>query len=91
MNLWHNPAMITNSSIATAFATLLPNSNFPTSTVAGVINTFPSGRQQVSDSFMMRLMLTDPDGFFHWIWNRLELDFKSVDTCMDPLGYERVV
>ena len=47
MNLWHNPAIITDSSYTTSFASFLLNTNFPAITVAGVINNFPTGRQQV--------------------------------------------
>jgi hypothetical protein len=51
MNLWHNPAEITGSSYTTSFASFLLNANLPAITVAGVINNFPTGRQQVCKSF----------------------------------------
>lgn len=54
MNLWHNPAVITDSSYATSFASFLLNANFPAITVAGVINNFPTGRQQVCDASLAK-------------------------------------
>jgi hypothetical protein len=44
--LWHYPASITNSTIATSFATFDPAGRFESETVAGVINTI-DGRQQM--------------------------------------------
>ena len=47
LELWHYPATITNSSIATEFAQFAPSAGFPTTSTAGVINRI-AGRQQVS-------------------------------------------
>lgn len=44
--LWHYPATISNSSIATAFAEFAATTDFPTKSTAGVINNI-AGRQQV--------------------------------------------
>ena len=46
--LWHYPASITNSTIATQFAQFAPTTGFSTASTAGVINNI-DGRQQVSD------------------------------------------
>jgi hypothetical protein len=48
LGLWHYPAVITNSSIATEVAAFAPASDnsFPSGSTAAVINTFP-GRQQM--------------------------------------------
>lgn len=47
--LFHYPASITNSSIATEFVQFAPSDGFSTVSTAGVINDF-GGRQQVSST-----------------------------------------
>lgn len=47
LGLYHYPALITNSSIASEFAQFAPAAGFPMSSTAGVINNI-GGRQQVS-------------------------------------------
>ncbi|KAG8423016.1 hypothetical protein J3459_009814 [Metarhizium acridum] len=46
VGLWHYPAQITNSSIATAFAVFSPTTGFSTESVAAVINKI-GGREQM--------------------------------------------
>jgi hypothetical protein len=46
VGLWHYPASITNTTIATEFAQFAPATGFPTASTAGVINDI-GGRQQV--------------------------------------------
>ncbi|KAH6665167.1 hypothetical protein B0J14DRAFT_236103 [Halenospora varia] len=45
--LYHYPATIIDSRIATAFATFATTTGFSTTTVAGVINSFTGGRKQM--------------------------------------------
>ncbi|KAI9756019.1 MAG: hypothetical protein M1815_004251 [Lichina confinis] len=46
--LWHYPASITDTATTKAFLQFEPNSQFSTSTVAGVINNFADGLQQMA-------------------------------------------
>ena len=48
VGLWHTPATIQNATLATAFLTLSPNTEFPSQTVGGVINKFDDGREQMA-------------------------------------------
>lgn len=87
MNLWHNPAVIADSSYTTSFANFLLNPNFPAITVGGVINNFPTGRQQVCNfSGVNGKHADDVDGLLHDARYGLEFDFELVDPCLDPLG-----
>ncbi|KAK6537992.1 hypothetical protein TWF694_010885 [Orbilia ellipsospora] len=45
--LWHYPSQITDSSTTVCFMTFSANSQYPSSSCGGVINTFSNGRQQM--------------------------------------------
>lgn len=70
--LWHSPASISDPSIATAFAEFTAAGTFTTNTVAGVINKYATGRQQMvfftswaSDWSLASNYLQH--SFIHWI------------------------
>lgn len=46
VGLWHYPATINNTNTTTAFLEFAPNTEYPTTTVAGVVQTI-SGREQM--------------------------------------------
>ena len=96
--IWHYPATITNSTLATEFAQFAPTSGFSTTTTAGVINNF-GGRLQVTHSHSLRPILLSSgrfwlihlDGIFHGLCHRLESDVKLSSACLDTLGNQRIM
>lgn len=89
--LYHYPATIIDSRIATAFATFATTTGFSTTTVAGVINSFTGGRKQVRSTAEARWenYAKILDGLFHAFSNGLEFDIRCSPACLDPLGYSR--
>lgn len=91
LGLWHYPATISNSTIATEFAQFMPTTDFDTPSTAAVINNI-GGRQQVCvvEGFSW-IMLTNSflDGFLHELRNGLESNLKLSSTRMDSLGDKR--
>lgn len=89
--LWHYPASITNTSIATEIAQFAVADGFSTVSTAAVINEI-DGRQQASSSLSnasSRDLTLHLDGLVHIICHGLEFDLKLLTTCLDTLGYQR--
>lgn len=84
--LYHYPASITNSTLAKAFILFGTTTGFTSNTVAGVINNFGNGRQQVCGSLGIELIADQKDGIFLRICDRLEYNINHLTTCMDTLG-----
>ena len=67
--LYHYPAAISNSSLATAFATFRTTTGFSTNSIAGVINDFSDGRKQVGGTHQWTIPADLTDGVFPWLRN----------------------
>lgn len=89
--LYHYPASITNSTLAKTFALFGTTTGFTSNTVAGVINNFGNGRQQVRCEFGRKTNADQEDGIFPRICYRLEFNIDYSTTCMDTLGNKRTM
>lgn len=94
LGLWHYPATITNSTIATEFAQFGPSAGFPTTSTAGVINNI-SGRQQMVffTSFATDWAPTSnflQHAWIHWITRGLYTGYRRVNlnTQVDDMFLE---
>ncbi|KAK0106108.1 hypothetical protein ONS95_004612 [Cadophora gregata] len=90
--LYHYPAAITNASLATAFATFKTTTGFLTNSVAGVINKFKDGRQQMvfflgfaTDWSTTSILLTH--AWIHWATRGLYAGYRRamLSTQVDDM------
>ncbi|CZT48533.1 related to extracellular serine-rich protein [Rhynchosporium secalis] len=90
--LYHYPAAISNSKLATPFATFRPAAGFPTTSVAGVINDFKDGRQQMvfflgfaTDWSTTSILLTH--AWIHWATRGLFAGYRRaiLNTQVDDM------
>ncbi|KAH7311094.1 hypothetical protein BKA65DRAFT_601113 [Rhexocercosporidium sp. MPI-PUGE-AT-0058] len=90
--LYHYPASISNSSLATAFATFKTVTGFSTTSVAGVINDFKDGRKQMvfflgfaTDWSTTSILLTH--AWIHWATRGLFAGYRRaiLSTQVDDM------
>ncbi|KAG4444006.1 hypothetical protein IFR05_000466 [Cadophora sp. M221] len=90
--LYHYPAAISNSSLATAFATFKTATGFSTTSVAGVINDFKDGRKQMvfflgfaTDWSTTSILLTH--AWIHWATRGLFAGYRRaiLSTQVDDM------
>ncbi|KAL2062014.1 hypothetical protein VTL71DRAFT_6280 [Oculimacula yallundae] len=90
--LYHYPAAISNSKLATAFATFKTTTGFSTVSVAGVINDFKDGRQQMvfflgfaTDWSTTSILLTH--AWIHWATRGLFAGYRRaiLNTQVDDM------
>ncbi|KAE8446471.1 hypothetical protein EG329_011934 [Mollisiaceae sp. DMI_Dod_QoI] len=90
--LYHYPASISNSTLATAFAVFGTTTGFTSNTVAGVINNFGNGRQQMvfflgfaTDWSTTSIILQH--AWIHWATRGLYAGFRRVmfNTQIDDM------
>ncbi|TVY83390.1 hypothetical protein LSUE1_G003677 [Lachnellula suecica] len=94
VGIYHYPATITNSTIATEFAQFAPTTGFSTTTTAGVINNI-SGRQQMVffSSFATDWAATSnflQHAWIHWATRGLYTGYRRVNlnTQIDDMFLE---
>ncbi|KAH9210801.1 hypothetical protein DL95DRAFT_370457 [Leptodontidium sp. 2 PMI_412] len=97
LGLWHYPATITNSSIATEFAQFTPSTGFPTTSTAGVLNNI-GGRQQMVffTSFATDWSLTSnylQHAWIHWATRGLYTGYRRayLNTQIDDMFLESAI
>ena len=80
VGLWHYPATISNTSIASSFMTFGTNTEWPEETTAGVINKFADGREQmvffISGGSWSKTTMYLGHVWFHWGYRGLYLGFR---------------
>jgi hypothetical protein len=88
VGLWHYPATITNATTTTSFLEFGTNANFPTTTVAGVIQNFAGREQMVFFLDGGSWSLTSNylgHVWFHWGYRGLYNGFRRVALAMQSL------